>query len=207
MGHIPKGVWVAVRLPAGPGLCVYGPPAYYHYLLKAMKHELKPPSQKKPTENQLVDISPLSDEEQHKLDRRELEFLRTESREQEEKRARLYKIVAILIFCTIGLYLIRDYVGVHEISSALEVRRSYYVSYYINLFPDQEKAKNYRIRGDLYVQWKDNERTIYLEKAHFANGGFVTFESCEVDVKKPKHCVDQENRGWYIELTKQKFIE
>ena len=49
-----------------------------------------------------------------------------------------------------------------------------------------------------------DEEYIMLEKVFFNNGGYLTFEECDLEIGNKIYCIDQEDEGWYIELTKEK---
>lgn len=93
----------------------------------------------------------------------------------------------------------------------------------MNMFPDGSEAKNYRVKADILASSRDvgyvdsegeehdsSVRAYYIAKAYMPNGGFITFEN-EVDdgsndliIGKKIELQDDEDRQWYVELTKER---
>jgi hypothetical protein len=57
--------------------------------------------------------------------------------------------------------------------------------------------------GDGYQSW--TERYIMVEKVYFRNGGYLNFNDCDLNEGKRVYCLDQDDNGWYIELTKERI--
>jgi hypothetical protein len=111
--------------------------------------------------------------------------------------------------------------GNEIIGSYLE-KSNYRTQYYINLFPNDENSKNYRLPADIHVftELEEGETTedrfgqestsfskvkyITVEKIYWPNGGYLYFEDCFLDIGEKNLCYDQNNEGWYIELTEEK---
>lgn len=49
------------------------------------------------------------------------------------------------------------------------------------------------------------EKHILLEKVFFKDGGYLTFEECELEIGRKRLCFDQNEREWYIELTNKRM--
>lgn len=85
----------------------------------------------------------------------------------------------------------------------------YHTKYYVNLFPETSKSKNYRLVADIHVYEEEEEyddksylyKVISIEKVYFNNGGYLYFDDCRLEVGEKTYCIDQKGRGWYIELT------
>lgn len=56
--------------------------------------------------------------------------------------------------------------------------------------------------GDGYQSW--TERYIMVESVYFNNGGYLTFDACNLNEGGKVYCIDQNSNGWYIELTGEK---
>lgn len=106
---------------------------------------------------------------------------------------------------------IQQHFGVEELGHWFQKTNSYQTKYYVNLFKERTYSKNYRVVGELSVQESDcdpnygcNGRPIFLEKAYFPNGGYISFEDCELEINKKAYCIDEEENEWYAELTNVK---
>lgn len=76
-------------------------------------------------------------------------------------------------------------------------------TYYVNLFEKQNSQKNYRVPGLIYV----DEDGYHLAVIYWSNGGETTFENSNDDpllVGEKVLMTDDEDRDWYVELTKVK---
>jgi hypothetical protein len=82
-------------------------------------------------------------------------------------------------------------------------------TYYINLFPEDSKSKNYRIKGK--VEYEGDSQEYFLVKATFPNGGYITFDGSygdsPLEFYKKVYIEDDDGKGWYVELTKEKVKE
>lgn len=115
---------------------------------------------------------------------------------------------------------IRSY-GDEIIGSYFE-KSQYKTKYYVNVFPDDNESKNYRLQADIHV-YSDTEegetsedrfgqehtetyttKYIILEKVFWPNGGYLDFDDCQLEIGDKVYCSDQDGRYWYIELTNEK---
>lgn len=76
--------------------------------------------------------------------------------------------------------------------------------YYVNLFPEEDSQKNYRVPGLVFV----DEGGFSLFEVFWSNGGTTTFENHSHDSKliigEKVFIEDDEGEDWYVELTKVK---
>lgn len=102
--------------------------------------------------------------------------------------------------------------GDESIGSFFE-KPEYRTKYYVNLFPEASKSKNYRLAAEIHVYEESDEdyegnshayKVISIEKVYFNNGGFLYFDDCLVEFGEKTYCIDQNGKGWYIELTNLK---
>lgn len=120
--------------------------------------------------------------------------------------------IGAFLFYIFVIPLISRFWGKEEIGSFFEAPRPYNARYYVNLFPDGEKSKNYKMPADLTVdEMCENDgdgnsgcyRLILLDKAYFSNGGSVSFDDCHLEEEKPS-CFDDDGKYWKIEFNKEK---
>jgi hypothetical protein len=109
-----------------------------------------------------------------------------------------------------------------EILGSYFEKSEYKTQYYVNVFPDDEDSKNYRLPADIHVYSETEEgetsedrfgqehtetytnKYIILDKAFWPNGGYLDFHDCQVEIGDKVLCSDQDGRNWYIELTNEK---
>lgn len=96
--------------------------------------------------------------------------------------------------------------GSTQIGNIFESEK-YNEQYYVYLYPDKNGTKNYKVKADIYK----NGRDYYLETAYFNNGGYITFDNYGYDdsleVGEKIRVRDDEDKVWYIELSKQRVNE
>ncbi len=115
---------------------------------------------------------------------------------------------------------VRNY-GNETIGSYSE-KTEYRTRYYVNVFPNDEEGKNYRLPADIHVynEIEEGETTedrfgqehtttyttkyIIVEKIYWPNGGFLNFNECKIEIGEKNLCIDQNNRSWFIEITNRK---
>ncbi len=131
-------------------------------------------------------------------------------------------IVFLVVLVFTGDYLVNNY-GSKSIGSFFQRDGFYEIQYYVNMFPDGSEAKNYRVKADIlassrevgYVDSEGEEhdssvRAYYIAKAYMPNGGFITFEnelddgSNDLIIGKKIELQDDQDRQWYVELTKER---
>ena len=108
--------------------------------------------------------------------------------------------------------IIRDYGGVgYEIpESDFETKNEYRREFYVNLFPNGSKDKNFRVPAKIFATWWDiieeapSIRAYEIEEATLPNGKLLTFyewseNSLELDEKV--FTVADDGSEWDIELT------
>jgi hypothetical protein len=104
--------------------------------------------------------------------------------------------------------------GESKLGSLLE-KPDYTTQYYVNLFADKGNSKNYRVVADIHVystveqdgEDSYSEKHIVVEKVYWPNGGYTTFDDCELEDGDSGYCTDDEDRSWYIELTDKQPIK
>lgn len=109
--------------------------------------------------------------------------------------------------------------GEERIDSLFE-KSEYTTKYYVNLFPDEDSAKNYRLPADIHVYHENHEgdetltsvKCIRIEKAYLPNGGYVSFSYNEYNEEDEKNLrfgkkvdlTDSSGKNWYVELVDRK---
>src|SRR5213082_3085190 len=96
-----------------------------------------------------------------------------------------------------------------EVPGSWREKGTYETKLYVNVFPDKEKTKNYRLVGDVerYSDCNgDGESTncysgYRVSKITFPNEGYIEFDDCEISLTKRESCTDYEGNSYYIELT------
>lgn len=109
-----------------------------------------------------------------------------------------------------------------EILGSYFEKSEYKTQYYVNVFPDDEGSKNYRLPADIHVYSETEEgetsedrfgqehtesyttKYIIVDKVFWPNGGYLDFDDCQLEIGDKVLCSDQEGRDWYIELTNEK---
>lgn len=109
-----------------------------------------------------------------------------------------------------------------EILGSYFEKSEYKTQYYVNVFPDDEGSKNYRLPADIHVYTETEEgetsedrfgqehtetyttKYIIIDKVFWPNGGYLDFDDCQLEMGDKVLCSDQEGRDWYIELTNEK---
>ncbi len=109
-----------------------------------------------------------------------------------------------------------------EILGSYFEKFEYRTQYYVNVFPDGEESKNYRLPAEIHVYSEEEEgepsidaigvehsntytvKYIILEKVLWPNEGYLEFNDCQLEVGKKVQCNDQEGESWTIELTNEK---
>lgn len=114
------------------------------------------------------------------------------------------KIKVLVAVCAIIgiLNLYSEYFGNDTIYSVFS-RNEFHTQYYVQLFPEESKSKNYLVPADLIV----NGESIWIEKVYWPNGGYTTFDRFgdmdgeEFYLNKHINIQDDEDRYWTIILT------
>jgi hypothetical protein len=123
--------------------------------------------------------------------------------------------VIIIVFVLFSIFaltkpFISKHWGVKEIGHFYEAPMPYTTKYYVYLFEENNKAKNYKLTADITVDRESDGdlgwTTINLEKVYFSNGGFLYFENCFLEGKKDiaDQCDDQNGVNWTVEFKKEK---
>lgn len=98
--------------------------------------------------------------------------------------------------------------GVKRIGALFE-RSEYRTRYYVLMYPDSERSKNYKLPAEIDVDSNENEdgsyRQVNLVRVFFPNGGAVYFNGDEsLEFGKKVTCWDGDGKEWRVELIDQK---
>ncbi len=114
-----------------------------------------------------------------------------------------------------------------QIGSLFE-RSNYKEKYWVNLFPNENNDKNYRVPADIIATFytsenecennfgvnepcEQSERLYLISKAYFNNGGYITFDDTEesesLKINEKVLITDVDGKEWWIELTDKKVIK
>lgn len=128
-------------------------------------------------------------------------------------------LIYILFICGKNTY-INGY-GDEILGSYFE-KFEYRTQYYVNVFPDAEGSKNYRLPAEIHVYSEEEEgeptedaygiehsnkytiKYIILEKVLWPNEDYLEFNDCQLEVGKKVQCNDQDGVSWTVELTNEK---
>jgi hypothetical protein len=98
------------------------------------------------------------------------------------------------------------FLGVLTVVVLVNIYRGYFNThygsgrYYVNMFPFEDGAKNYRLVADVDM----NEGDYFLTKVHFTNGGSITFEddyaTSPLNFDEKVEVEDDTGELWYAEL-------
>lgn len=116
-----------------------------------------------------------------------------------------YKVIVALIAAVAALSIFTYYYGSDTIGSVFR-KYEFQTQYYVHLFPEGSKSKNYLVPADLHIKGE----TIALEKVYWPNGGHTDFGNydnydCE-EFYMEGHVTLKDNQGreWEVVLTKVK---
>jgi len=89
-------------------------------------------------------------------------------------------------------------------------KANYKTQVYVNVFPNNDNAKNYRLIGDIerYSDCYDEYGCFsryYVRRIVFPNKNYIEFDDCEAVLAKKESCTDFDGERWSIELTNQKL--
>lgn len=110
-----------------------------------------------------------------------------------------------MVFISMAYITMKEYWGSETIGSFFS-KTEFRTQYYVQLFPEGSKSKNYIVPADLIV----NEDSIFIEGVHWPNGGYTSFDRFgdmnAQDFYIHGHITipDDEDREWTIVLTKKK---
>lgn len=109
-----------------------------------------------------------------------------------------------------------------EIIGSYFEKSEYTTKYYVNVFENEDRAKNYRLPAEIHIYIETDsedveddrfgysssrsysEKHIVLKKIFWPNGGFSYFDDCDLELEHKILCTDQNDNELYIELTNQK---
>ncbi len=91
---------------------------------------------------------------------------------------------AFLLFLAWGLFL-NQWLGNTQVGSPL-AKNNFTAQYWVYIQPDDAEAKNYRVKGD--ISRYDGEYS--LNKVYWANGGYITFDDCQLQSQDGKYISD-----------------
>lgn len=122
-------------------------------------------------------------------------------------------IVKTVLICGTIYYVMGLFVQTTTLGSLFE-KEEYKAYYYVNMFPSEYVAKNYRVKAEIIAtwdEWSDGERqrAYRIEKAFMPNGGIISFENNAYDndpleIGEKININDDKGREWYIMLTAEK---
>lgn len=110
---------------------------------------------------------------------------------------------------------IADSFGDAQIGSFFE-KNDYTAKYFVNLFPNENEAKNYRLPADIHIYYEinDNEdsfsttKCIRLGKIYFPQGGYLIFNDDGINESltfgEKVSLMDSESKHWDVELIDEK---
>ena len=116
-------------------------------------------------------------------------------------------LVVCLLLCSKSTY---SRIEGDEIIDSFFEKPEYRAKYYVNLFSETSKSKNYRLVADVHVYQETEEgyddkshtyKVISIERVYFNNGGYLYFDDCLAKIGEKTYCTDQNGKDWYIELT------
>ncbi len=98
--------------------------------------------------------------------------------------------------------------GVKKIGALFE-RSEYQTKYYVLMYPDFDRAKNYKLQAEIEVTSEEDEdrsyKVIWLRRVFFPNGNAVYFDGDEsLEFGKKVIYYDSDRKKWGVELIDQK---
>lgn len=125
------------------------------------------------------------------------------------KKDNLFSIRSFSVYILIVSYLLglgyltmKEYWGSDTIGSFFS-KYEYSAKYYVYLFPEGSKSKNYKVPAEFHVNGK--AASIYQIK--WPNGGYTVFDSDELEElynRESIHLYDSDDRYWTVVLTDEK---
>lgn len=103
---------------------------------------------------------------------------------------------------SVGYLTMKDYWGTNTIGSFFS-RNEFEAQYYVNIFPENSKAKNYRLVADIHQY---DSGIIFLKKVYWPNGGYSTFDDLGdgLNFEYETRWIDNNEKVWRVELTRDK---
>jgi hypothetical protein len=119
-------------------------------------------------------------------------------------------VVALIFIGIVGWWLLHVFFATTIPGNWLE-KGDYEAKVYVNLFPDDDSTKNYRLVGDIERSSdcdSDGESSscyssYYLHKITFPDEGHIAFDDCTIELHKKNYCQDDDGTDWDVELTDQ----
>jgi hypothetical protein len=123
-------------------------------------------------------------------------------------KVRVMSIILLGFFLFVGWLILHWFFGTEIPGHWLE-KSSYQTQLFVNVFPDNDKTKNYRLVGNVerYNDCDGDDGCVkgyYVKNISFPNKGYIEFDACEISLNKKQHCIDYDGKEWYVELTDQK---
>lgn len=130
-------------------------------------------------------------------------------------------VLAVYLLFTLGKSTYIKSYGNEELGSYFE-KNEYKTQYYVNIFPENESIKNYRLPAEIHVFSQSEEgpptqdhfgqeytetyttKYIILNKVFWPNEGYLYFNDCQLEIGEKILCKDQNGMSWNIELTNEK---
>lgn len=117
------------------------------------------------------------------------------------------KTIGTAVFLLIAGYFLASWLFSSTIPGHWFEKGNYEAQIYVNIFPENNASKNYRIIGDIERatdcpgEGHDCYSWYILKRATFPNTGYIEFDDCEVKLNKKVYCTESNGAGWDIELT------
>lgn len=111
----------------------------------------------------------------------------------------------------------------NEVIGSYFEKPNYRTKYYVNVFQKKDNDKNYRLPALIHVfldteydnnndnyfgidqEQSSTSKNIALEEIILPNGDKKHFSECQLEMWDKVYCTDQDNQGWYLELTNIKI--
>lgn len=119
------------------------------------------------------------------------------------RRKEIWIIIGVVV---VSYIVVMRYFTVPVPGNLLE-KSVYDTKLYVNVFPDSNSVKNYRLVGDVSREMDCDDdgnncfRWYQLTKFTFPNNGYIEFDDCQVYLNKKVSCTDYHSNDWDIELT------
>lgn len=121
---------------------------------------------------------------------------------EESKNGTLLNKVIGLGFVSLVIYAIAINVwGNKVIGNWFEKPGEWTTQYWVYLEPNNSSTKNYRVRGDIEkLSLGEDGWGYYLRTVYWSNGGYTSFDECQLTTPKGDYCIDTDGTAYTVRL-------
>ena len=116
------------------------------------------------------------------------------------------KVFLVISLCMILNLIPTTKYGSDTINSIFEMNE-YTTKYYVHLYPEDNKSKNYKVEADIESNLDEEGRKYHIVKAYFDSKRYITFTDWDsLHPNKKVMIRDDDGKDWDVELTTEKVV-